>query len=116
VQSLADFLRDKGRIRPYLLPHYLRWIELYRKHAAALEATSGPAGSSSGAAFSSYLTQLARDREHWQVSQARHAVRLYLYYRQLQGGGASDGVSPVFRQGVFPKKIVPNSPSARGDS
>jgi integron integrase len=87
MQSLAAFLREKGRVGPRCLPYYLRWIEMYRKyvdpHTTSL--CPGPAGATT---FAKFLSALGQDFEDWQVRQARHAVRLYLYYSQAQHGPA----------------------------
>jgi len=76
VQSFAEFLREKGRIQSRYLPFYLHWAAMYEKHAAGAGASEG----SSQSRLESFLATLAQQYQDWQVRQARHAVRLYLYF------------------------------------
>jgi integron integrase len=87
MQSFAEFLREKGRVDSRHLPHYLRWVRMYREFA--IRPTSGiasgirddaAAASGQGRQFTAFLFFLGRSYQDWQVRQARHALRLYWYY------------------------------------
>lgn len=79
MQSLEAFLRDQGHVPPRFLPHYLRWIEAYRAYEARFGAQPPP-GPATATRFARFLEHLAGEHEDWQVRQARHAVRLFLYF------------------------------------
>jgi len=73
MQSYADFLRQKEHLHEKRLPHFLWWAQLYgnfiKRHGNGEDAVA------------TFLSSLESKYEDWQVEQARHAIRLYSYYR-----------------------------------
>ena len=87
MQSVSEFLREKGRVDSGHLPHYPRWVRMYREFDN--RPTSGiafgirddaAAVSGQGRQVTAFLSFLGRSYQDWQVCQARHALRLYWYY------------------------------------
>ena len=77
MSSFADFLRGRGNFPNLQVPYYLRWASMYQKHEAEM-----PDGSSSQDRITSFLNYMARRYPDRQVRQARHAVQLWIYFRQ----------------------------------
>jgi integron integrase len=98
MQSFAEFLGEKGRVDPRRLPHYLRWVRMYQDFVTG-QASGKMYGFRNDALdaggetrqFTSFLSVLGRSYQDWQVRQARHALRLYWYYK-----------------GVVPKRRTPS--------
>ena len=57
------------------MPYYLRWVAQYQKFCRQTPDQGIPPES-----VTSFVSQLAKSHEDWQVLQARDAVRLYLYF------------------------------------
>jgi integron integrase len=104
--SFADFLRTKTWISEQCIPHYLRWVEMYDKHAAEV-----PAGTSEQALIQSFLAYLALRYQDWQVKQARYAVQLSIYHRRSQGKRPLPSSSSSLRPAVVPTE-APDAPSS----
>jgi integron integrase len=88
-QPFSEFLRARGRIHEHDLGAYLRWIRLFRQHAA--ESGQEPPGSDN-ATVASFLELISTQHDAAQRRQARHAVGLYLFYRS--GGIRKPALSP----------------------
>ena len=78
-KDFQDFLARKQRVPENRLPYYLRWVSRYHEFCSR-ENVDG----SGKDAIASYLQDLAKDHEDWQVQQAKEAVRLYRYFKGLQ--------------------------------
>lgn len=90
MQSFTDFLREKARIDLRRLPHYLRWVEMYREFASRTNSAEpyriqdNPANAVGESRWlTAFLSLLGRRYQDWQVRQARHALRLYWYYNRV---------------------------------
>ena len=77
----AAFLRTRGGIAERKIPFMVHWVTLLLEFAKArpeLQADDD---------VEAFLADLSHERPVWQVEQAREACRLYLYFRQQEGGG-----------------------------
>jgi hypothetical protein len=77
-KDFQDFLLRSQYLPEKRIPFYLRWVSRFhefcsRQHLDGMEME----------AIAPYLQDLAKDHEHWQVQQAKEAVRLYRYFRGL---------------------------------
>jgi integron integrase len=79
MQSFSDFLRGRDNVPDMYLPFYRHWAFMYQRHAEEM-----PPGSSEQAKLANFLTFLSKLYKDWQVRQARHAVQLWIYFRQRQ--------------------------------
>ena len=123
MDSFGEFLQKRCRVKACYVPHYLRWVEMYKGHCAERVGKSRGAALSSAApaalggaltcqggvtlvadgpcaghpsdltvveeALAEFLARLGRRYKDWQVKQARHALRLYWYYRRSGPRGAA---------------------------
>jgi len=100
MQSFADFLRTREDIPIHQVPYYLRWISMYSTHTA--EAGNG---QSEQAKLTSFLAFLSKRYSDWLVRQARHAVRLWIYFNQSRAkepNGTSPGQPSLPRSTCLP--------------
>ncbi len=94
-KDFQDFLARKQRVPENRLPYYLRWVSRYHEFCSR-ENVDG----SGKDAIASYLQDLAKDHEDWQVQQAKEAVRLYRYFKGLQEATPA-GKPPAEGQGSW---------------
>lgn len=73
--NFRDFLLKKQHIPEKKVPFYLRWVSQYQNFCRQNPDQGRPPAS-----VTSFLSELAKSHEDWQVLQARDAVRLYLYF------------------------------------
>ena len=77
-KDFQDFLVRSQHLSEKRIPFYLRWI--IRFHEFCSRQHLDGMGKEE---IASYLQDLARNHEDWQVQQAKEAVRLYRYFRGL---------------------------------
>lgn len=73
MQTYLDFLREKAIVSEKHLPHYQWWIHLYLNFKKDHPDV--------GDCITSFVSFLEPKYKDWQVDQARHALRLYSYYK-----------------------------------
>lgn len=73
--NFRDFLLQKQQIPEKKVPYYLRWVSHYQNFCRQNPDEGIPPES-----VTSFISQLAKSHEDWQILQARDAVRLYLYF------------------------------------
>ncbi len=77
-RDFQDFLARKQHVPENRLPYYPRWVSRFHEFCSCQNID----GTGKDAIFS-YLQDLAKDHEDWQVQQAKEAVRLYRYFKGL---------------------------------
>jgi len=77
-KDFQDFLVRSQQLPEKRIPFYLRWVS--RFHEFCSRQHMDGMGKE---AIASYLQDLAKDHEDWQVQQAKEAVRLYRYFKGL---------------------------------
>jgi hypothetical protein len=73
--AFLNFIRNQGVIPEKRHSHYIRWVELFLSSGGY-----GPEQQFSTMAIDSFLEDLGRRSEEWQVRQAADAIRLYRYF------------------------------------
>jgi integron integrase len=89
MQAFTEFLRASGRVRESYLPYYSRWVHMYLEHTRH----RGQSAEGGQASFDRFLTGLEHRYQDWQIRQARHALRLYLYFKARTGGAPASPAS-----------------------
>ncbi len=104
MQRLIEFLRDKGKVPESRIPHYLRWIHWYWSYER-----SGDGGVKS---IEKFLFGINESFEKWQVDQARIALRLYTYYKEV----VCHIPTKAFPTSKVPQESMPSTPSLNGSA
>jgi len=77
-KDFQDFLVRSQQLPEKRIPFSLRWISRFHEFCSR-QHLDGMGRE----AIASYLQDLAKDHEDWQVQQAKEAVRLYRYFKGL---------------------------------
>jgi Phage integrase, N-terminal SAM-like domain len=77
-KDFQDFLVRSQHLPEKRIPFDLRWVSRFHEFCSR-QHLDGMGKE----AIASYLQDLAKDHEDWQVQQAKEAVRLYRYFKAL---------------------------------
>lgn len=72
--EFQDFLARRRLVPETKLKFYLHWVRNFLARSSSGKQTQLPKE------IQGYLDNLGREKEPWQVQQAREAIRLYLYF------------------------------------
>ena len=75
LDRFATYLNTKKLVNDKHLPHYLRWVGTFLTHCKKSQSTAD-----SESQLDEFLHNLAKNKEEWQVRQAREAIRIFQYY------------------------------------
>jgi len=75
--NFHNFLKDKKFIPEKQIPFYLRWVSLFMEFCGEL-----PIEKITDDHVDSFIKDLSRKREEWQVKQAKEAIGLYRFHHK----------------------------------
>jgi integron integrase len=85
VEDFKTYLLSKHIVPETKLSYYISWITRFYAFCG-----KNPGDDVSPEEIASFLKQLTKSREDWQVDQANEAIQLYLYYNQRKCQNKAD--------------------------
>ncbi len=99
LELFESFLRQRRVIPEKRIPFYMHWVRRFL--AFSRQHTEIPRQEMVAA----FLRHLAKEKEDWQVKQARDAVRLYRYFRESPQDGEKGGKKRAAEWGLVEAKM-----------